>query len=136
MKPNEQEAVKALFEKLMLAPLRAFPGRYGELDAPVLQGVYVIYDPQGRDVLHVGSTPRAKGGIAQRLRKHMGHKSGKSSSSSFVRLYEPLEGDGSRLRRDKYTFRCLPVDDPRRRSLLEAYAIGHLCPAHLGTGRS
>ncbi len=134
MEPDEPEAVKALFEELMLEPLQTFPGRYKKLDAPVQQGVYVIYDPQEQDVLHVGRTPRAKGGIAQRLRGHMGHKNGKRSFSSFVRGYEPLEGDGSRLRRDKYTFRCLVVENPRLRALLEAYATGHLCPAHIGTG--
>ena len=128
MKPDEPKAVKVSFEKLMLAPLRTFPELGQRLDAPGLQGVYVILDPRGRDVLHVGRTPRAKGGIAQRLKSHLG------SRSSFVRGYEHLGGDGTKLRRDKYTFRCLVVESPRQRALLEAYAIGHLCPAHLGTG--
>ncbi len=31
-------------------------------------------------------------------------------------------------------FGCLPVTDDRRRALLEAYAIGVLCPKHIGHG--
>ena len=107
MRPDEPKAVKALFDQLMLEPLRIFPKLRQTLDAPALRSVYVIHDPRGRDVLYVGSTPRALGGNAQRLCGHMGHKNEKRSYSSFVRRYESLEGDGSRLRRDKYTFRCL-----------------------------
>jgi len=128
MKPDEPEAVKVLFDKLMRKPLRTFPKLRKSLHAPCLQGVYVIHDPRGRDVLHVGRTHRAKGGIAQRLKDHLG------SRSSFVRGYKPLEGDGSRLRQGKFKFRYLAVDSPRQRALLEAHATGHLCPAHLGEG--
>ena len=124
MKSDELKAVKALFKKLLRAPRQIFPERRQKLNAPDRRGVYVIYDPRGK-VLHVGRTPRAKGGIAQRLRDHM------AANSSFVNQY--LEGDGSRLR-GKYRFRCLEVECGRQRALLEAYAIGHLCPDHLGLG--
>ena len=121
---HETETVSTLFAELMESPLQRFP-RFGqELIAPDLQGVYVIYGPRGK-VLHVGRTSRAKNGIAQRFRNHMG------ASSSFTKKY--LKGDGSKLR-GKYRFRCLVVKNPRRRALLEAYAAGHMCPAHLGIG--
>src|SRR3981189_1497793 len=46
-----------------------FPPVRGRLEAPREKGVYVIYSPSGR-IVHVGRTPRAKGGIAQRLKDH------------------------------------------------------------------
>ena len=70
-----------------------------ELDAPSGLGVYVIYDPRGK-VAHVGRTPRAAGGIAQRLRNHM------AGASSFTK--GKLKGDGSKLR-GKYKYRCIEV---------------------------
>jgi len=121
---REQETVKAFFTELMRSPLQTFPAFRRELKAPDRRGVYVIYDPRGK-VVHVGRTPKAKGGIAQRLRNHM------SASSSFTNQY--LKGEGSKLR-GKYKFRCIVVDDRRRRALLEAYAIGQLCPTHIGLG--
>ncbi len=67
---HEQKIIRSLFKQLKNAPLRKFPILRGELDASNKKGVYIIYNPRGR-ILHVGSTPRAKGGIAQRLRNHM-----------------------------------------------------------------
>ena len=123
---DERQILRALFNKLVRSKCSAFP-KYGEkLDAPTAKGVYVIYN-QRRRVLHVGRTPRAAGGIAQRLRNHMG------GSSSFTKNY--LGGKGSRLR-GKCQFRCLVVEDPRLCALLEAYTIGELCPAHIGLNQS
>lgn len=121
---NEAGKIEKLFSKLCNAELRTFPPFRGRLDAPAEQGVYIIYSPRGK-VVHVGTTPRAKGGIAQRLRNHI------YGLSSFTYVF--LNGDGSQLR-EAYQFRCLAVPNPRHRALLEAYAIGHLCPAHLGVG--
>lgn len=121
---REQETVRRLFAQLMRAPLETFPAFGYKLQAPNRQGVYIIYDPRGT-VVHVGRTPKAKRGISQRLRNHMG------GASSFTNQY--LKGNGSALR-GKYTFRCLVVENPRHRALLEAYATGNLCPAHIGLG--
>jgi hypothetical protein len=121
---REQNKVKALFIELIRSPLQTFPEYRGKLNAPAGKGVYVIYDPRGR-VAHVGSTPRAVGGIAQRLRNHM------AGASSFTRA--EFNRDGSRLR-GKYKFRCIEVRAKRHRALLEAYAIGSLCPTHIGIG--
>ena len=121
---REQETVKALFAKLLQSPLQTFPESRGKLNAPTGQGVYIIYDPRGR-VAHVGSTPRAKGGIAQRLRNHM------AGASSFTRV--KFNRDGSKLR-GKYKFQCIEVRVKRCRAFLEAYAIGTLCPTHIGIG--
>jgi len=121
---RDQRMVRALFAELKRSPLWRFPELRGELDAPSGLGVYVIYDPRGK-VAHVGRTPRAAGGIAQRLRDHM------AGDSSFTK--RRLKGDGSKLR-GKYKYRCLEVRAKRRRAWLEAYAIGMLCPTHIGTG--
>jgi len=119
---SEYRIVRTLFTHLVHSELHAFPAR-GRVCEPPGRGVYVIYGPRGRP-LHVGRTPRARGGLAQRLTNHL------RGRSSFVR--ERFEGDGSRLRRRGYGFRCLEVGNARRSALLEAYAVGRLCPAHLG----
>jgi hypothetical protein len=121
----ESDKIKALLRALMQAPLKKFPELRGSIDAPREQGVYAIYDSD-EVVVHVGMTPRAAGGIRQRLSNHL------TGSSSFKYYY--LEGEGKRLR-GKFSFRCLPVEGPRERALLECLAIGTLCPKHIGHGR-
>ena len=125
MATPEQKKVRRLFRQLMAARITAFPKPRGNLDAPDHRGVYVIYGPKGRAV-HVGGTPRGKHGLRQRLKNHLHRK------SSFTAKF--LHGKGSRLRH-AYTFRCLAVRKPRDRALLEAYAIGRLCPAYIGLGQ-
>ena len=122
---REQQIIKALFAKLTGAKHKSFPKVGNVVDAPRRPGVYVIYSPAGRP-LHVGCTPRGKHGIYQRLQDHL------SNRSSFTTKY--LKGRGDRLRRKGYKFRCWIVKNPRTRALLEAYAIGQLCPAHIGHG--
>ena len=121
---RNQEAVNDLFTKLMCSPCQTFPALGKKLTAPDRQGVYVIYSPRGK-VLHVGRTSKAKKGISQRLCGHM------SGSSSFTKVY--LKKKGSKLR-GKYKFRYIAVKNKWHRAYLEAYAIGTLCPAHIGTG--
>lgn len=125
-KRQEREAARIArpFDELLRQPLVAFPAQRQTLEAPSNRGVYVIYAPKGA-VAHVGSTPRAKNGIHQRLSQHM------ASRSSFVKHY--LNQDGSTLR-GGFQFRSIVVRDPRERALLEAYAIGRLCPCHIGNG--
>lgn len=122
---NEFEEVKRLFALLIASPPEKFPLSGGELNAAKARGVYVIYDPEGK-ILHVGRTTSGKGGIAQRLNDHM------AGTSSFAK--KKLEGRGRALRDGCY-FRQLAVDDDRERALLESYAIGCLCPEHLGLAR-
>jgi excinuclease UvrABC nuclease subunit len=121
---REQNKVTALFEKLTSAAVHRFPKSGEKLDAPIEQGVYVIYSPR-EQVLHVGRTPSGRKGLRQRLGNHL------HGASSFTIRY--FNGQGSTLR-SGYVFRYLVVKDPRQRALLEAYAIGRLCPAHLGIG--
>lgn len=111
--------------ELIGAPRQVFPRYPGGLQASKRRGVYVIYDRRGR-VAHVGRTPKAKDGIAQRLRDHM------HGQSSFA--VHHLKNDGSRLWRENFEFRSIAVPSGRYRALLEAYAIGRLCPIHLGLG--
>ena len=126
MAATEFKKIEILFSRLQRERIHKFPKRGERLDAPNEQGVYIICSPAG-NVLHVGSTPRARKGIAQRLRNHL------ATQSSFAIKY--LNADGSRLR-NGYKFRYLIVRSARQRALLEALAIGHLCPAHIGVGRS
>ncbi len=121
---RERDAVRTLFGALLRSPFQTFPLARSPLDAPRGKGVYVIYDPKRR-VVHVGRTPKARGGLAQRLKDHM------SGASSFTVQY--LKKHGSKLR-GRYGFRCIVVRNPRLLAYLEAYAIGHLCPAHIGLG--
>jgi hypothetical protein len=127
---REQKAIKTLFVELTRSPLQTFPEPRGRLDTPNEQGVYIIYDPRGR-VIHVGRTPSGDGGLRQRLNNHL------HGASSFTVKY--LKGHGAKLRRDpkrnrNHQYRCLVVKNPRHRALLEAYAVGFLCPAHVGLG--
>ena len=121
---TELKQLQRLFGRLISMPRYKFPLAGGSITAPTDKGVYVIYGPR-RKPSHVGGTPRARNGIAQRLRDHL------AGRSSFVIKY--LDSDPSRLR-GCYEYQCLAVPDKRIRALLEAYAIGQLCPAHIGHG--
>ena len=96
------------------------------VQAPDARGVYVIYSPKGK-VMHVGGTPRGRRGLRQRLKNHL------HGSSSFVK--KCFSGKGSKLRAG-YQFGFLKVPNPRLRVLLEHYAVGMLCPKHVGLGES
>jgi hypothetical protein len=123
---SEREQIHAMFLELVNSSPKTFPLLGGRLDAPKKRGVYIIYAQDG-DVLHVGSTPWANNGIAQRLRDHM------FGRSSFT--IKNFDSDGSRLR-GSHQYRYLVVDDGRTRALLEALAIGLLCPYHIGHGHT
>jgi hypothetical protein len=91
---------------------------------PDKKGVYVIYDSKN-NVAHVGRTPRTKYGISQRLKDHL------YGRPSFT--YNYLDGDGEWLR-GRFKFNFIIVRSSKIRACLEAYAIGSLCPAHIGVG--
>jgi hypothetical protein len=121
---TESQEVKKLFDELCAQPKRSFPQCRQPLDAPSKPGVYIIRKDE--TVLHVGRTLRGMGGLHQRLKNHL------HGSSSFTNEY--LEGNGETLREGGYTYQYLEVEDPRKRALLEAYAVGTLCPEHIGLG--
>ncbi len=122
MMNDEDGEIVALFGELRCSKLCPFPesGRL-QRDVPSRHGVYIIYNADGQ-VLHVGKSSRGKLGLFQRLTNHL------AGQSSFVDQY--FKGDKTQVRACR--FRYLAVEDPRRRALLEAYAIGCLCPAHIG----
>ena len=115
---TDADVVKALLEGLLSAPLLAFPVMMGRIEGPTQHGVYIVYDPSGT-VVHVGSTPRVRGGVAQRLSDRL------SGRTSFAEKH--LRGSGYKLR-NGYKFRYLIVRDARTRALLETYASGCLSP--------
>jgi hypothetical protein len=121
---KESQEIKNLFAKLYAQPKQRFPQDRQKLNAPLEPGVYIIRKQE--TVLHVGRTLRGRGGIHQRLKNHL------HGSSSFTNKY--LRGDGAILRKDGYTYQYLKLEDPRKRALLEAYAVGTLCPRHIGLG--
>lgn len=121
---SDWSIVQRLYRKLLKAPRAPFPPRGNRLDAPSEHGVYVVFDPK-QSVTHVGRTVRGDKGLRRRLANHLRGK------SSFARLF--LTAQGVDLR-DGYTFSCLVVPESRHRALLEAYAVGRLCPLHLGLG--
>lgn len=126
MKPQQEQSrqINAKFKELIRAPLHKFPKPWKRLDAPSEHGVYIIYSPGGK-VMHVGRTLRGGKGLRGRLKNHL------SGKSSFVRIH--MKGLSHKLR-GGYSFCCLPVKNARQRALLEAYAIGVLCPVHIGLG--
>jgi hypothetical protein len=121
---GESQEIKDLFEKLCTQPERLFPQKRRPLDVPSKHGVYIIR--KGETVLHIGRTLRGKNGLYQRLKNHL------HGSSSFTAEY--LKGKGATLRDGQHTYQFLELEDSRKRALLEAYAIGTLCPKHLGLG--
>lgn len=129
---GELQRVKAKFAELMRSPLRSFPTFRNGLRETDKRGVYIIYSPRGK-VLHVGGTHRGERGIWQRLSNHL------HGQSSFTNKSEFLKRHGGRTLKDRYSYvrehcayRCLAIKDERLRVLLETYAIGHLCPDHVG----
>ncbi len=121
---RELRAVAKHFAALKRVSPVAFPQARGTLEVTANHGVYVIYSPRGK-VLHVGRTVRGKRGLRQRLNNHL------QGQSSFVASF--FRGRGAKLRQG-YKYACVEVPNPRTRALLEAYAVGHLCPEHIGTG--
>ena len=121
---KEAQKIRAAYKKILSAPAINFPSS-GPLDVTTDHGVYIILSPRNV-VVHVGRTLRGREGLNQRLRNHL------SGSSSFSRKY--LIGKGAKLR-SGYKYKFLAVKDARKRALLEAYAIGNLCPKHLGLGQ-
>ena len=121
MRYREAAAIESMFSELMRAPTQSFPKAHSSPNAPKKAGIYVIHGPRGT-VLHVGRGCD----IAQRVREHL-----------FIALPSPpqyLSGKGSALRNRGHSFRYLVVSDARNRALLEALAIGRLCPKHIGRG--
>jgi excinuclease UvrABC nuclease subunit len=121
---SESQEVKMLFNELCAQPKRSFPQYRQPLDASSKPGVYIIRKEE--TVLHVGRTLRGRDGIHQRLKNHL------HGSSSFTNEY--LKGNGAILREDACTYQYLELEDPRKRALLEALAVGTLCPKHIGLG--
>jgi hypothetical protein len=113
-----------LFGQLCKQLKHSFPKPRRSLDATSKHGVYIIR--KDKTVLHVGRTLRREDGLDGRFNDHL------HGSSSFTDKY--LKGKGSILRENGYTYQYLEVEDPRKRALLEAYAIGILCPEHIGLG--
>ena len=121
---GEPKAIKAKLRRLLVSRMWRFPSAGERLAAPDQQGVYIIYDPKGR-VSHVGRTIRGKRGLYQRLNNHL------HGRSSFV--IKALNGRGARLR-GGFKFRYITIENSRLRALVEAFAVGQLCPDHLGDG--
>lgn len=118
--------VRTLYSRLLAAEPIAFPLAGEGLEAPSAHGVYVIRSPRGT-VLHVGRTVRGRHGLRQRLNNHL------HGASSFAKQH--FQGKGSKLR-GTHTFAFVKISNARMRALLEAYAVGNLCPRHLGLGEN
>lgn len=121
---SEKTTIQQLFKNLIAQEKFAFPERGRPLNVPQTHGVYIIR--KGSTVLHVGRTHRGRNGLRQRLCNHL------YGASSFTLEY--LGGAGEKLRKG-HTYQYLEVKNDKRRALLEAYAIGTLCPEHLGLGK-
>jgi len=129
---REQRRVRAKFAELEHAPIHDFPQSGARIAATDKRGVYVIYSPRGK-VLHVGTTPRGRRSIAQRLSDHFQGQSSFTRNSHWLKKHAgPKLKKRCRYVRKHCKFRCLAVKDERLRALLETYAIGNLCPDHIG----
>ncbi len=121
---NEQKDIRKRFARLLAGKRHPFPLIGEVLKAPTRHGVYVVYGPRNK-ILAVRRTVRGRNGILQRLTDHL------RGNSSFMAGH--FKRDGLRLRGTcSYTY--VAVKNPRKRALLESYAVGYLCPTHLGLG--
>jgi hypothetical protein len=123
MNKVEPNKIMNLFNELIVSKQYFFPV-IGKVNISDKHGVYIIYSPKD-EVLHVGVTKTAKGGLNQRLLNHI------RNQSTFSKGY--MQKKTINLR-NGYKFRFIEIDDLITRCLLEALTIGLLCPAHLGTG--
>lgn len=123
---RELLSIKKLYGQLLKARPTVFPIAGERLVVPNTHGVYVIFSPKGV-VLHVGRTVRGTKGLKRRLYNHL------HGGSSFTNQF--LRGKGSKLR-GTHTFTFVEVSSARTRALLEAFAVGNLCPKHLGVGEN
>jgi len=121
---SEKTEIQNLHKNLISQNRSKFPEKGKPLNVPCTHGVYIIR--KGNKVLHVGRTHRGKKGLHQRLSNHL------HGASSFAVEY--LKSMGEKLRKG-HTYQYLEVKGDRQRALLEAYAVGTLCPVHLGLGK-
>lgn len=119
---TECETIHSLFAQLISAPKVEFTSSPARVKAPRKHGVYIIYDPRG-GAAHVGMTIDGRDGLFRRMRDHI------CDYSSFAKRHLKPKG---RSVAQGFAYAWLEVDSPRTRALLEAYATGHLCPAHIG----
>lgn len=126
---NEPQVIRELCTILLKQERHRFPEKRQPVDAPPIHGVYLIR--KNDIVLHVGRTYRGQSGLKQRIRNHL------VNASSFANIYLKSKGlTGAILRTNNYTFQYLELANSRKRALLEAYAIGTLCPKHMGLGEN
>jgi hypothetical protein len=120
---SEPKLIIKLYEDLINFDFHIFPIK-GKINICDKHGVYIILSPKD-EILHVGSTKTAKGGINQRLLNHVRNQS--TFSKGFMKL-------NSINLRNGYKFKYIEVENGRIRALLEALTAGMLCPLHFGTG--
>ena len=128
---SEFQKIRSLFAGLIREPRRSFPAKHERFNETDKRGVYII-EHRGK-VLHVGGTPRGQLGIRQRLKNHLHGQSSFTINSKYLKKHagQTLKARSAFVR-NHCRYRCLVIEDERQRVLLEAYAIGHLCPDHIG----
>jgi excinuclease UvrABC nuclease subunit len=117
---EESKKVKKLVKKLEKAEILAFPEE-GKIELPEVEGVYAIVNKKD-EVIHVGKTEGGLGGLFARLN---GHLYGKSA------LRKAYLAPNEINLRNKCGVKWVEVKTERLRYLVEARAIGKLCPAYL-----
>lgn len=119
---QEAERIKELFNTLINSELYKFPIA-GKVVVSKDQGVYIIFNSESC-AAHVGNTVRGKEGLNQRLNNHL------KNQSTFAQKF--ISPNNYSLR-SEFRYQYIVVPSARDRALLQALAIGLLCPLHLGT---
>ena len=88
---------------------------------PNRQGVYAISDPEDSEIVYVGMSVKAVGGVGQRLLDHLKNKE-KAVLKSMV--------GGDRKEAERYFVRVFELDDYISRRNLEAFATSTLSPKY------
>lgn len=118
---EEGKKIKKLYKKLCQAEGVPVP-KEGRIELPETEGVYLLLNKKD-EVLLVGKTEGGKGGLRSRINTQL------FGSSPFRKMY--LLPSGIDIRK-KHFVHWLTIESERDRILVEAYAMGKLCPAFIG----
>jgi excinuclease UvrABC nuclease subunit len=118
---EEGKKIKKLFKKLCKSEGVLVP-KEGRIELPETEGVYLLLNKKD-EVLLVGKTEGGKGGLRSRINSQL------FGASPFRKMY--LLPSGTDIRKKHYVH-CLAIESERDRILVEAYAMGKLCPEFIG----
>lgn len=113
--------IQSHFNRLIKSRLLSFKSTTDVNNISTNLGVYIIYNNK-KEVLYIGRTPKAKGGLKQRIKNHLN-----GASSFSINFAQKNNLDLKKIGK----FRYIPIEDYSERAYTEALATGKLCPQYI-----